>query len=191
MKNCFPHPISVSDIITMETYRNMSNQEIYSILTDPTAWDWDEKSDSSYRFLCSQGWVFKTRTRHRNTDISVVMSRLTQSLYLTKLLKIWHPAKTWFILSADGYYWIANMTPKMTTLEEIPVQERKKKWGRKERSLKKKTLRYYRLYLDSNSRNFGFCKDGKLLYYLDDEVYFSGTHMERLLGKERKTIVLS
>ena len=161
------------------------------MMTNPGALYWHEKSSPNLRLLLNGGWVFKFKRGRRSKDIGTVRCWLALSTHLAELLRVWHPAKTWFILNARGYSWLVSVTPKLTTLEEYTSREKGGRWRRKYFLLFAGFLLSHRLWLDPKYRNYGIDEERKSLFYLDDEVYFRGTFKSWLLRRKMHQVVLS
>jgi hypothetical protein len=110
---------------------------------------------------------------------------------LTELLRIWHPAKTWFILNARGYSWLVSATPKMTTMKKYTPREKGGQWRREHFLLFSRFLLSHQLWLNPKYSNYGIDEERKSLFYLDHEVYFRGTFKNWVLRRKMRQVVLS
>ncbi len=164
---------------------------IFSLLASDAGHEWGHKvaATSSTRLLASGGWVFKTNCLYCSEQLESVRACLHKALAVTSALRLWHPAKTWFVLRAQGCHWLCNATPRLTTIEELlgidegqyfdgfnillylKSRQALLAWGRMMR-LRMQTLVSRHLMLDMWPSNFGFEQSQNALYYVDDEVYY-------------------
>lgn len=192
----FPRPVTPSDVTVIHRPGAFSSLDLFSLLVDNSSEEWDHKvgPDSSTRLLFSQGKVIKTDCTRASGCPAEARAIVADSIRLTRSLGIWHPAKTWFLLHAQGHYWPCNITPLLESVADsldidaqqdqglIKIQFFMKLWS-KPASWRNwltwhrvitfclKIAIRHKLFMDTSPSNFG-CESGRnRLFYLDDELY--------------------
>jgi hypothetical protein len=175
----FPKPQQRSDILLTYPLTDLSKDEIFSFLTNPQSEHWQHQLEwkSYMRLLTIGDWVFKTSEWHQSEDLASLELRINIWKERSRILKIWHPKKFWFILRQEESFWACNATPRLITLPDIGISIPKRspldqielmmRWSK----LNLWILFKYGLVLDLKINNYAIAQDSKQLYYVDDEVY--------------------
>jgi hypothetical protein len=175
----FPKPKQRSDVLLTYPLSDLSQEEIFSFLTNPHSELWQHKLrwKNYMRLLIAGDWVFKTSEWHCSEDLQSLEIRIANWKELSQTLKIWHPKKYWFILRQEDGYWACNATPRLVTLPDVGSSIPKTslldqikliiRWSQ----LNLWVWLKYRLVLDCKIDNFAVSQGNKHLYYVDDEVY--------------------
>jgi hypothetical protein len=80
-----------------------------------------------------------------------------------------------------------NVTPRLPTLLEVPVNRACRLWLRHGVWLALRSFWLHRAALDVQARNFGWESSTGRLFYVDDEVYCSPTYLA-LLARKRDVL---
>lgn len=150
----------------------LSEPDLYRLLVSPEAREeWVHLTDHhhSIRFLVSAGWVFKTRPPDVIAELDPARQRAAELREHTARLRVWHPAKTWFLLRQPDGIWLCNATPLLTPLPDVLRMLTRLRWRRQWLRLHGRAASCGWV-LDPKPMNFGHDAQGRL-YYLDDEVY--------------------
>jgi hypothetical protein len=185
----FPRPQSADDILLCDDEGPLSQLSIRDLLMSAEAEEWGHKVDatSPTRLLLSAGWVFKARRDRMSADIELVRARTRESALRTRKFGIWHPSKQWFVLHAEGCYWPANATPRLSTMVEMGKLKGHCVWVLRGLPLVVRALLVHRATLDPKPDNYGLDPSTGRLFYVDDEIYWCPTYRD-FLGKKRKRL---
>jgi hypothetical protein len=161
-------PVDVDKIIVSEPNGSLSPQQIFSLFSK--AQDWYPTADvrTPVALAVSDGWVFKSRLTTRSSDLGKAEQEVQRMIRLSADLRVWHPAKTWFVLHDRRRYLPCSATPLLVQASRAPFRRLFGLFGITRKLMHAASLG---LRLDPMPWNYGFSGTSVRLYYLDDEVY--------------------
>jgi hypothetical protein len=178
-------PVDVDRIIVTEPNGSLSPEQIYSLFTRATDWRPTADPRTPVALAVSDGWVFKSRLTKRSFDRGAVEEEVRRMIWLSTELRVWHPAKTWFVLHDRRRYLPCSATPLLVQASRAPFRRILGLCGIVKML---REVASFGLRLDPMPWNYGFSGSSLRLYYLDDEVY---PLKNALLRSERWREILS
>lgn len=177
----FPRPQRVEQVQVLDPSASVGRAEAFALLYADDARELREKvgvagpnegsAKDTTRLLASGGWVAKTNIDLATTTAEAARRWIAETRARGEPLAVWHPAKTWMVVQADGLFYPMTLCPEMRTLRRCASRaERFRAWVQMLR-LGAETAAEHRVGLDLNPANFGYVEGDPRLYYLDDEVY--------------------
>lgn len=161
-------PVSPDAVIVPEPNGALDAHAVFELMSGAEDWRPNPDPRTPMAIALGHGWVFKSQLLRRRRQRLPVERDVVRMIRLTASLRIWHPAKTWFLMRDRGRYLVCSATPRLRLPSEVRL--RFLRVARLRHRLVERARRAgYRL--DWKADNFGFAPASWRLYYLDDEVY--------------------
>lgn len=175
----FPRPLQPGDVVLAHPQRAnasapaLSRSALFALLnaTDLAPFPPIAEHFGDVRLACARDWVFKARAKDGVDTIDDAVEALGCAQDLSRRLGLWHPAKTWFAVRFDGFFWVCNAAPRMQRYHELQSVFARVRllWGALILYCKASIL--HKVFLDPKIDNFGLCGASSASYYIDDEIY--------------------
>lgn len=177
----FPRPASPADVEIVGASAALTPQQIFDLLTEPSAIEWKEKvgvvgpvegsAKSWTRLLASNSWVLKTSLDSASEDKLQLVELAEKAARLGARSSFWHPKKVWGVYRSDDLWYPLSVTPEVSTLRRVgDINDKIRAWTAMLEMCVEVGVKNG-IGLDINPANFGRDADGSSLYYIDDEWY--------------------
>jgi hypothetical protein len=143
----------------------LDRARLFDLLCRAQAWQPEPDPRTPMALARADGWVLKANLKRRSRARGQALAQAEDAARLAAELRLWHPAKTWFVLHRCGRWLAASATPYLR-VGALAFPFAWFAW-RKRRLVARARAAGYRL--DMRNANFG--RQGLSLYYLDDEIY--------------------
>jgi hypothetical protein len=155
-------------VTVLEPNGALTAPDVFALMSQASDWQPTADPRTPMAFAMAPGWVFKSDLSRRHLDRERVTREVRRHMALTAQVRIWHPAKTWFLVRIRRRYLACSATP---LLRVLGVPDLRWLLLRPERRRLAARAATYGLRLDNRRGNFGVEPWSWRLYYLDDELY--------------------
>jgi hypothetical protein len=155
-------------VTVLEPNGALTARDIFSLMSRASDWRPTDDPRTPMAFAMAPGWVFKSDLSRRHLDRERVAREVRRHMALTAQVRIWHPAKTWFLVRIRRRYLACSVTPWLRVSRAPDVRWLLVLPQRRRLAARAAACG---LRLDHQRGNFGFEPWSWRLYYLDDELY--------------------